>query len=117
MHYYLFFQKTPGQVIDHFIASKPIVVFSKTRCKYCKLAKAALDTFKLSPRQFEKVELDKLKDVDYRKIQDEFEVRYGTRTVPKVFIGGKFIGGGTDTIKMQKNGTLAVLVKKAIKSA
>ncbi|EPB71654.1 glutaredoxin [Ancylostoma ceylanicum] len=106
--------KTPGEIIDYYIESKPIVVFSKSTCPYCKKAKKALATFKLDECDFEFVDLDKHKELDLKKFQDEFQVRYGTRTVPKVFIDGQLIGGGDDTVAMLKNGTLAVLVKEAI---
>lgn len=31
--------------------------------------------------------------------------------VPRVFVNGKFIGGGTDVQKMEKEGTLQTLLK------
>lgn len=33
--------------------------------------------------------------------------------VPRVFIDGKFIGGGDDTVKLDKNGELVRLLKEA----
>ncbi len=36
----------------------------------------------------------------------------GARSVPRVFIGGKFVGGGTEVQEMQRNGRLAKLLKE-----
>ncbi|VDN29868.1 unnamed protein product [Cylicostephanus goldi] len=82
--------RSPAEIIDEYIASKPIVVFSKTWCPFCKKAKAALATFRLNQRHFEYVELDERTDLPGDKIQDEFEKRYGSRSVPKVIFAFSF---------------------------
>ncbi|KHJ86435.1 hypothetical protein OESDEN_13821, partial [Oesophagostomum dentatum] len=77
-------------------------------------AKAALATFRLNPRHFEYIELDERTDLPGDKMQDEFERRYGTRSVPKVFIGGELIGGGDDVVRLLHEGVLEVLVNSAL---
>ena len=44
-------------------------------------------------------------------IQDEMGKVTGARSVPRVFIGGKFIGGGDDVARLAKSGELQALVK------
>ena len=48
---------------------------------------------------------------DMDAIQDELMKITGARSVPRVFIGGKFIGGGDDTARMANNGELEKLLK------
>ena len=38
----------------------------------------------------------------------------GATSVPRVFIGGKFIGGGDDTVALARSGELARLVAAAL---
>jgi glutaredoxin 3 len=42
--------------------------------------------------------------------QDVFVDMTGARSVPRVFIDGKFIGGGDDVVKLMKSGELAKMV-------
>ncbi|PIO76696.1 Glutaredoxin [Teladorsagia circumcincta] len=108
--------QSPGEIIDAYISSKPVVVFSKTWCPFCRKAKAALATLRLRREQFEYIELDERSDLPMDAIQDEFQKRYGSRSVPKVFIGGQFIGGGDDTARLLHSGELERLVQAALKS-
>lgn len=44
-------------------------------------------------------------------IQDELQNLTGARSVPRVFVDGKFIGGGTDVKKLYENGELAKMLQ------
>ena len=57
--------------------------------------------------KFTVVELDNNPDVD--AIQDALAAVTGGRTVPRVFIDGKFIGGGDDTARLAQSGELKKL--------
>jgi glutaredoxin 3 len=96
------------------ITTHKVVVFSKTYCPYCIKAKKALATI-LKPDQMEVIELDNLPaDTDGSTIihlQDALGELTGGRTVPRVFIGGKFIGGGDDTAAKAQSGELAQLLQ------
>ncbi len=46
-------------------------------------------------------------------VQDALLDITGGRSVPRVFIGGKFLGGGDDTAAAAANGTLEKLLKEA----
>ena len=48
-----------------------------------------------------------------RDIQNALGELTGRRTVPNVFIGGKSIGGGDETAKMQRSGMLRKLLRDA----
>mmetsp|Transcript_20508 Transcript_20508/g.30352 ORF Transcript_20508/g.30352 Transcript_20508/m.30352 type:complete len:104 (-) Transcript_20508:91-402(-) len=90
------------------INNTPVIVFSKTYCPYCTKAKNALNAINA---HYEVIELDKVSNGS--SIQSEVSRISGVRTVPQVFVGGKFIGGGDDTAKLHKSGELSRLVTAA----
>ena len=47
------------------------------------------------------------------EIQAELKKITGASSVPRVFIGQKFFGGGDDTVAASRNGTLESLCKAA----
>ncbi|OXU23611.1 hypothetical protein TSAR_009229 [Trichomalopsis sarcophagae] len=90
------------EAVDQIIASDKVVIFSKTTCPYCKMAKEVFDKLKQS---YTAIELDKRDDAD--EIQDILGEITGARTVPRVFLNKEFIGGGTDVKKLYESGELA----------
>lgn len=57
---------------------------------------------------FKVIELDKRRDGN--DIQRYLSDLTGGSTVPRVFVRGKFIGGGTETRSMQQSGQLIKLI-------
>ncbi|EJW85711.1 glutaredoxin family protein, partial [Wuchereria bancrofti] len=101
----------PYTFVTNLTKSTPVVVFSKSYCPYCKNAKRALSTFRMRDDLYKIIELDEREDCD--KIQDILLQLTGARSVPRVFIGGKCIGGSDDTVAAQKDGRLEKLLKEA----
>lgn len=75
---------------------------------YCIKAKNALRQFTTN---FHVVELDQRGDGD--AVQDALLELTGARSVPRVFVGGNFIGGGDDTAAKAANGQLQALLRDA----
>ncbi len=50
---------------------------------------------------------------DGRKVQDALMKLTGGRSVPRVFVDGKFIGGGDDTAAMARDGRLKAMLTAA----
>ncbi len=101
-----------AEFVDKIVAKNAVAVFSKTYCPYCVKAKNVLSKYDIKNIQI--VELDELDDssqVDV--IQDYLHKITGARTVPRVFIGGKCIGGGDDTASLDQDKKLGELLKKA----
>jgi glutaredoxin 3 len=96
--------------IQELIKKYPVMVFSKSYCPYSKKAKDVLSKYKLDGN-YHVLELDQLSKTN--EYQDELGKLTGARTVPRVFISGKFIGGGDDTSALDKNGDLQRLLKEA----
>ncbi|CAH1639170.1 unnamed protein product [Spodoptera littoralis] len=79
------------EFIKQAITEEKVVIFSKTYCPYCKLAK---DVYELDERE------------DESDFQDNLAILNGFRSVPQVYINGKCIGGGTDVKNLYETGKL-----------
>ncbi|XP_022096287.1 glutaredoxin-C6-like [Acanthaster planci] len=93
---------------DAAIVGNKVVVFSKSYCPFCKKAKAALRDAGLT--DFKVIELEDMDNMD--AIQDYMLELTKGRSVPRVFIGGKFVGGGDDVAKLQSQGKLKPMLQK-----
>lgn len=93
--------------IEEIIALHPVVIFSKTTCAFCTQAKLGISKFPV-------VELDNMDSEVAGYIQDHLETITGARTMPRVFVGRRCIGGGTQTASLAKSGELEELANKAI---
>uniref|UniRef100_A0A673T479 Glutaredoxin-2, mitochondrial n=1 Tax=Suricata suricatta TaxID=37032 RepID=A0A673T479_SURSU len=87
------------------ISENCVVIFSKTSCAYCTMAKKLFRDMNVN---YKAVELDML---EYgSQFQDALYKMTGERTVPRIFVNGTFIGGATDTHRLHKEGKLLPLV-------
>ncbi|XP_010484020.1 PREDICTED: glutaredoxin-C1-like isoform X2 [Camelina sativa] len=89
------------------VSSYPVVVFSKTYCRYCQRVKQLLTQLGAS---FKVLELDEISDGS--EIQSALLEWTGQSTVPSVFIKAKHIGG-SDMMETYKQGKLVPLLTKA----
>lgn len=92
--------------IKNLISQNKIMVFSKTYCPYSKMAKSVFEDLKV---EFKVHEVDE--DEKGPEIQNILEEITGGRSVPRVFIKGKFIGGGSDVKKLHEEGKLSSLIE------
>ncbi|XP_027469482.1 glutaredoxin 2 isoform X1 [Zalophus californianus] len=95
----------PVNQIQETISDNCVVIFSKTSCSYCTMAKKLFHDMNV---KYKVVELDML---EYgSQFQDALYKMTGEKTVPRIFINGTFIGGATDTHRLHKEGKLLPLV-------
>ncbi|XP_058389698.1 glutaredoxin 2 isoform X1 [Diceros bicornis minor] len=95
----------PVNQIQETISDNCVVIFSKTSCSYCTMAKKLFHDINVN---YKVVELDML---EYgSQFQDALYKMTGERTVPRIFVNGTFIGGATDTHRLHKEGKLLPLV-------
>ena len=88
------------------------MVFSKSYCPFCLKAKQVLANHlgqDLSEEDYEIMEIENNPDCD--AIQDYLKKLTGGRSVPRVFINGKCIGGGDETMALESSGKLSTLLK------
>lgn len=97
--------------IQQLINRYSVMVFSKSYCPYSRKAKTILSKFNLG-ENYHVLELDELSS-KADEYQNELGKLTGARTVPRVFIGGKCVGGGDDTAALDKSGDLKRLLKEA----
>ncbi len=95
--------------VQQFVTENLVSVISKSYCPYCSKAKATLGNYKL--KGYKVWEIENESDMD--AIQDALKDMTGARSVPRVFIGGKFLGGGDDTAAAHTSGKLKELLEKA----
>merc|ERR1712107_524814 len=96
--------------IQQSITSKPVVMVSKSYCPYCSKAKTALKSFNLGS-DMEIFEIEN--DPEMNQIQNYMAQQTGARSVPRVFIGGQFVGGGDEVMQLKASGKLAQLITNA----
>ena len=82
-----------------------VAVATIVGCPYCKKVKDALSKANID---YEHVDMS-AKGVD---VLDRCKELTGMSTVPQVFVGGRLIGGATETIQMIEDGSLVDLVKR-----
>ncbi|KAK6141513.1 hypothetical protein DH2020_024742 [Rehmannia glutinosa] len=97
------------ETVKKTIGENPVVVYSKTWCPYCSEVKSLFKRLGVEPFV---IELDQA-GPQGPQLQMSLETLTGQRTVPNVFIGGKHIGGCTDTVELHQNGELESLLSEA----
>lgn len=101
------------------INNHAVVVFSKSYCPYSKMAKSAIaenqHLFSKNPQLLCIIDIDlQFSADDMARLQQSLYKLTGKKTVPLVFMNGKYIGGGTDIDELQRNGKLEGMIKQAI---
>eukprot|EP00438_Fugacium_kawagutii_P026171 Skav209872 [mRNA] locus=scaffold590:146482:148481:+ [translate_table: standard] len=94
------------------IDTNPCVVFSKSTCPFCDMAKSVL--LNDLKAKCHVMEIDQeLSGDEMSTLQDHFLKTTGARSVPRVFIDGNCIGGGTDVAALAEKGELKNMLLKA----
>jgi len=93
--------------VEELVGQERIVIFSKESCPYCYDAKSVFDKM---GQKYAVVELNQ--HPQGSNVQDILNDMTGARTVPRVFIDGKCIGGGSDTVQLFKNGQLEQMLSQ-----
>jgi glutaredoxin 3 len=81
------------QRIDSVVRSNRITAFTKSHCPHSAAAKAALSSAGV---KFHAEDIDKWDEKDMNEAQDHFMSTTGARSVPRIFIDGKCVGGNSD---------------------
>ncbi|XP_063356553.2 glutaredoxin 2 isoform X4 [Pelmatolapia mariae] len=95
------------QYVQDVVSQNCVVIFSKTTCPYCKMAK---NVFNEIGATYKVIELDEHNDG--RSLQEALAQMTGARTVPRVFVNGHCIGGGSDTKQLHQQGKLVPLIEQ-----
>ncbi|XP_032826438.1 glutaredoxin-1 [Petromyzon marinus] len=87
-----------------------VVVFVKRGCPFCTAAEAVLSKYRFRVGALEVHDIGSEQAV--AQIQDFFLRTTGERTVPRVYIGEKCIGGGSDTEALERRGLLEGMLQE-----
>eukprot|EP00389_Voromonas_pontica_P013258 GDKH01020470.1.p2 GENE.GDKH01020470.1~~GDKH01020470.1.p2 ORF type:complete len:129 (-),score=15.06 GDKH01020470.1:186-572(-) len=94
--------------VDDAIASNKVTVFSKSYCPFCVRAIAAIE--KMGPSGLKVEHIENHAEMD--AVQNYLQTLTGGRSVPRVFVGGKFVGGCDETMAEINNGKFADRLKE-----
>ncbi len=81
-----------------------VIIYSKTVCPYCDMAKNLL---RMKGISYEEVMVDE----SVEKLQAMLQLSQGRKTVPQIFINGQAIGGFDDLQRLEQNGELDQLLQ------
>lgn len=94
--------------IQRQIKDNTIIIFTKQKCTYCSMAKEVFAKLGVSYE----LEMIDGEGKDTAKIQQLFAKITGSSTVPRVFVGGRCIGGGSETYSLYNEGKLLQMLQK-----
>mmetsp|Transcript_7123 Transcript_7123/g.21738 ORF Transcript_7123/g.21738 Transcript_7123/m.21738 type:complete len:125 (-) Transcript_7123:1588-1962(-) len=100
--------------MERLIAEFAVVIFSKTYCPFCTMAKTEISKASKSVSDFKGpvlIELDTMREGS--EVQSALRSMTGRSTVPNVFINGKTVGGGDDVRALARKGKLVSLIGDA----
>jgi len=97
----------PAQIMEEFMKSGQVIIFSKSYCPYCHKVK---ELFKSLNQDVQVMELD-LRE-DGAAIQQALIEKTGQKSVPNVFVSGVHVGGCDKTLEANDNGHLKFLLSK-----
>ncbi|EFH60194.1 hypothetical protein ARALYDRAFT_899837 [Arabidopsis lyrata subsp. lyrata] len=115
------FGSTLEETVKTTVAENPVVVYSKTYCSYSSEVKSLFKSLQVEPLVVELDELGMLTSLQEMfvtssegpQLQNVLEKITGQYTVPNVFIGGKHIGGCSDTLQLYNKGELEAMLAEA----
>ena len=93
-------------------ADNPVVLFALEWCEFCWSVRKMFATFEIPYRSLD------LDSVEYQEDNKGGEIRAALRdtihskTIPKIFIGGQYIGGATELFDACKAGKMQELLEK-----
>lgn len=96
-------------LLNLYINSDDITMFSKTSCPYCIKAKQLLSNYSVKVQTYE---LDTLSN--RQTVIDELSKQTGRNTVPNIFIFGNYIGGYMELKNLSDTGKLQTMIHKKV---
>ncbi|CAE7237391.1 Glrx [Symbiodinium sp. CCMP2592] len=102
------------QELENRISQSKVFVVSKQWCPFCQRLKSVLGELGVAAEVLELEDMSKKPLVkDEAAVLDYMQQRTGARSVPRLFIAGKFIGGCDDAVTMANSGELQKRLKEA----
>ncbi len=93
-------------------ADQPVVLFALEWCEFCWSLRKMFAKYEIPYRSIDLDSVAYQEDNKGGKIRAALRERTGSKTIPQVFVGGRFIGGATELFDSQKDGELAELLER-----
>ncbi|KAM6554724.1 hypothetical protein CsatB_015486 [Cannabis sativa] len=92
------------EMVTRMVSDSPLVIFSRSSCCMCHSIKSLFYSFGANPTVYE---LDKIpiESSSIRAIEQALTLLGCSPTLPAIFIGGQFIGGAQEVIRLHLSGT------------
>ncbi|CAE7733266.1 Glrx [Symbiodinium sp. KB8] len=101
------------QELENRITQSKVFVVSKQWCPFCQRLKSVLGDIGVAAEVLELEDMNKKPLVkDEAAVLDYMQQRTGARSVPRLFIAGKFVGGCDDAVTMASSGELQKRLKE-----
>jgi len=99
--------------VNQKIAQRKVLLFSKSHAPACKTICTILDSYKLTPDNYEIVNIEARQDCT--QIENYFQTICLTdaRAVPQLFVEGKYLGGEFEITRTHESGALKEKLIKA----
>ncbi len=102
-------------IVETAISTHPVIIFGKDYCPHCKKAKDAIKEAGAKVAGFGEAKVFEMNLMENgAEMQAYLAKKTGRRSVPNVFIGGKAVGGGDDTVGYLKSGVLPQMITAAV---
>ena len=89
----------------------PVVLFALEWCEFCWSVRKMFAEYEIPYRSIDLDSVAYQEDNRGGKIRKAIEQRTGLKTIPQIYVGGKHIGGATETFDAAKDGSLATLLE------
>ena len=93
-------------------AENPVVLFALEWCEFCWSVRKMFAEYEIP---YTAIDLDSVAYQENNKggeIRKAIEQRTGLKTIPQVYVGGKHLGGASETFDACKDGTLATMLEE-----
>lgn len=103
------------EFVDQAVSDNPVLIFSKTFCPYSTKAKRAVTEAGSKVVGFvEPFVVEINQRLDGRELQEALYKKTGRRTIPLVFVGGLFVGGAEDVLRLHESSVLSQMIRLAL---
>ena len=93
-------------IVDFYIDTNKVCIFSKTTCNFCNKAKQLLDSCNIKPLVYE---MDIMGEGSI--LHKNLISKTNHNTVPNIFINGTHIGGYSELEQLFKSGKLSIMTQ------
>jgi cysteine synthase A len=93
-------------------ADNPVVLFALEWCEFCWSVRKMFAEYEIP---FRSIDLDSVAYQDDNlggKIRKAIEQRTGLKTIPQIYVGGKHVGGASETFDACRDGSLAKMLEE-----